>query len=84
MGEHSYVDETATASQSGRKSESRLLRMADLKARGIVANWTTLLRWIAAGNFPPGIKLGPNTRAWPEADIEAWLESKRSASNGGA
>jgi hypothetical protein len=54
-----------------------LLRFADLKARGIVNNWLTLKRWIEHQGFPPGIKLGPNSRAWPEGEIEAWLASRR-------
>ena len=43
------------------------LRFADLKARGIVGNWMTLRRWIEREGFPPGVKLGPNTRAWSES-----------------
>ena len=54
-----------------------LLRFADLKARGIVGNWPTLLRWIAAEGFPAGLALGPNSRAWPEAEVMAWLETRR-------
>jgi predicted DNA-binding transcriptional regulator AlpA len=67
------------AAQTGRKSESRLLRFSDLRERGVVANWTTLLRWIKAGNFPPGIKLGPNSRAWTDTSIEEWIASREAA-----
>jgi hypothetical protein len=58
-----------------------LLRFADLKARGIVQNWPTLLRWIACENFPPGKMLGPNTRAWTDAEVAAWLESRPAPRN---
>lgn len=61
----------------------RLVRFADMKERGIVTNWPTLLRWIDREGFPSGIKLGPNTRAWTEDEIEAWLEARRSASDAG-
>ena len=61
---------------SGRKSESRLLRVRDLKDRGIIYNWTTLHRWIANGQFPPGRYLGPNTRVWTEDEIAEWLASR--------
>jgi hypothetical protein len=61
-----------------------LLRFADLKARGIVANWPTLKRWIEREGFPPGLKLGPNTRAWPESEIEEWLAGRRTWSKEGA
>lgn len=53
-----------------------LLRFADLKARGIVANWVTLRKWIQHEGFPPGFMIGPNSRAWREADIESWLQSR--------
>jgi hypothetical protein len=52
------------------------LRFADLKARGIVGNWATLKRRIERDGFPPGRMLGPNTRAWPEDEIERWLASR--------
>jgi predicted DNA-binding transcriptional regulator AlpA len=54
----------------------RLLRFADLKKRNIVTNRPTLHRWIEREGFPPGMMLGENTRAWREADIEAWLASR--------
>jgi len=54
------------------------LRFADLKARGILGNWMTLRRWIEREGFPPGVKLGPNTRAWSESEIEEWLAGRRS------
>ncbi len=53
------------------------LRFPDLKARGIVNNWMTLRRWIEREGFPAGVKLGPNTRAWSESEIEAWLAERR-------
>jgi hypothetical protein len=69
----------------GRNTESRLFyRFADLKARGIVNNWVTLSRWIAKGDFPAGVYLGANTRAWPVKDVEAWLESRPAGKVGSA
>jgi predicted DNA-binding transcriptional regulator AlpA len=56
-----------------------LLKFKDLKAAGIVSNWTTLSRWIAKENFPQGIPIGPHTRAWTEQSINEWLAAK----NGG-
>jgi predicted DNA-binding transcriptional regulator AlpA len=53
-----------------------LLRFRDLKDRRIVSNHVTLGRWIEKEGFPPGMMLGPNTRVWREADIEAWLASR--------
>jgi predicted DNA-binding transcriptional regulator AlpA len=56
----------------------RYLRFADLKARGIVNNWPTLKRWIEREGFPPGIKLGRNTRAWTEDSVTEWLANRPS------
>jgi Prophage CP4-57 regulatory protein (AlpA) len=52
------------------------LRFRDLKARGIVNTWPTLKSRIERAGFPPGQKLGPNTRAWREDEVQAWLDSR--------
>jgi hypothetical protein len=54
----------------------KLLRFADLRARGIVTSWPMLRYRVAHNDFPPGIMLGANTRAWYEEDIEAWVASR--------
>jgi hypothetical protein len=62
----------------------KLLRFADLKAANLVGNWVTLRHWMREEDFPAGRLVGPNTRAWTEAEIEAWLAtrpSSRRASN---
>ena len=56
-----------------------LLRFEDLKARGIVRNWPCLNKWIAREGFPPGRKLGPQTRVWTEQEIEEWIASRPTA-----
>ncbi len=60
--------------------QPKLLRFADLKARGIVRNRATLSRWIRKINFPPGFMMGVNTRVWTEAEIAAWLVERARAS----
>ena len=57
----------------------RMLRFADLKARGIVNNWVTLRGWIEREGFPAGTLLGPNTRVWPEQEIADWIASRPTA-----
>lgn len=37
---------------------------------------STIRRWIAAGDFPQPIKLGPRRVAWRESDVSAWLATK--------
>ena len=56
------------------------LRFADLKARNIVRNHTTLSRWIRKLDFPPGVMIGPNSRAWTEEEIEEYEAKRRRAS----
>jgi predicted DNA-binding transcriptional regulator AlpA len=66
-----------TDAPTARNNESRLfLRFADLREMGIVANWTTLSRWIEKGDFPQGRYLGPNSRCWTVQEVEAWLASR--------
>lgn len=60
---------------------TKIIRFNDLKERGIVSNWQTLLRWIETEGFPPGRRLGPNTRCWTDAEIDAWIESRPVASD---
>jgi predicted DNA-binding transcriptional regulator AlpA len=52
------------------------LRYPDLEAAGIVRNWPGLQRLIKTHGFPRGVMLGANTRAWDEAEVEAWLASR--------
>jgi Prophage CP4-57 regulatory protein (AlpA) len=54
----------------------KLLRFADLRARGVIASWPMLRRRVERDGFPPGFKLGENTRAWDEAEVEAWIRSR--------
>ena len=58
----------------------KFLRFYDLKQRNIVRNWTTLTRLMREQDFPAGTRVGAQARAWDEAEVEAWLESRRIAS----
>jgi hypothetical protein len=58
---------------------SHWLRFRDLKDRGIINSWPILRRRIERDGFPPGRMLGPNTRAWSEAEVEAWIKSRPTA-----
>jgi hypothetical protein len=57
----------------------KLLRFSNLKAAGIVNNWPGLKRKIDRENFPLGRLIGPNTRAWTEEEVQAWLDSRPTA-----
>jgi hypothetical protein len=55
------------------------VRFRDLKAAGVVDNWTQLRRLIDTEGFPAGRYAGKNTRIWTAAEIEAWLDSRPQA-----
>jgi predicted DNA-binding transcriptional regulator AlpA len=54
----------------------RLLRFRDLKERGIINSWPMLKRRVERDGFPVGIMVGPNQRAWIEAEVDAWIKSR--------
>ncbi len=58
----------------------KFLRFNDLKQRNIARNWPTLVRLMNQQGFPTGIRIGAPARAWEEAEVEAWLETRRIAS----
>jgi predicted DNA-binding transcriptional regulator AlpA len=49
------------------------VRFRDLVDACIVGNWPTLSRLIDEQNFPAGVMLGKNTRAWRLDEVQAWL-----------
>jgi prophage regulatory protein len=52
----------------------RLLSRDDLKQKGIRFSRQHLHRLIRKGLFPRPVKLGEQTNAWPEREIDAWIE----------
>lgn len=54
-----------------------LLRFAELQARGIARNREQLRVLINDHGFPRGFLLTPNARVYDEAEVEAWLDSRR-------
>jgi hypothetical protein len=52
------------------------VRYAHLEAAGIVGSWTQLLRMIAEEDFPVGVLLSANVRAWRLDTITKWLEAR--------
>jgi Prophage CP4-57 regulatory protein (AlpA) len=53
-----------------------VFRFRDLQERGIVNSWPQLKRLQTLHDFPLGRMLSPNTRAWTEEEIDAWLASR--------
>jgi prophage regulatory protein len=52
----------------------RMLDISDLRERGIKFSRQHLHRLVASGKFPKPVKIGENTNAWPEAEIDAYLK----------
>ena len=57
----------------------KLIRYPDLVAKGIVNSRMTLKRLIDSQDFPPGVLITPNARAWDEAAVDAWIGSRPSS-----
>ena len=55
------------------------LRYEDLKSLGIPFSRVHIDRLQKAGHFPKKIKLGPNTAAYLEAEITAWIAARVAA-----
>jgi prophage regulatory protein len=56
-------------------------RLPQLKAR-LGVSGSSIWAWVKKGKFPAPIKLAENTTAWHLADIEAWEQSRITASQG--
>jgi predicted DNA-binding transcriptional regulator AlpA len=56
----------------------QLLRFKDLQALGITASWAGLRNLQDHQTFPSGRLLGPATRVWTAAEVNAWLASRPS------
>jgi predicted DNA-binding transcriptional regulator AlpA len=72
-----------TVENSREDASMKFLRFKDLKQRNVVRNWTTLMRLMREQDFPAGTRVGAQARAWDEAEVEAWLESRRIVSPAG-
>jgi prophage regulatory protein len=59
----------------------RMLGWDDLKARGIPWTRQHIYRLIRKGEFPPPVKLGPQTNVWPEPTIDRFLNDRVAARN---
>jgi hypothetical protein len=51
-------------------------RFSDLVEAGITDNWTHLLRLITAEEFPTGVMLSRNIRAWDVEEVRRWLAAR--------
>jgi predicted DNA-binding transcriptional regulator AlpA len=54
----------------------QLLRFKDLQSLSITASWASLKHLQEQQSFPSGRLLGPATRVWTTAEVNAWLASR--------
>jgi prophage regulatory protein len=59
-----------TAASHHPESSNRLLRMPDTRAVTGLGR-STVYRLVSQGLFPPPVKLGPRSVAWPAGEVEA-------------
>jgi prophage regulatory protein len=69
---------SALSSREGRgmgDTSTRMLRFPQVKER-VGYSRMHIDRMEKAGRFPKRVRLGPNSVAWVEAEIEAWLRER--------
>jgi prophage regulatory protein len=54
----------------------RMLTIDDLRAKGIKWSRQHIHRKVRRGEFPRPVKLGSSTNAWPESEVDAFLEAR--------
>jgi predicted DNA-binding transcriptional regulator AlpA len=57
----------------------KLIRYSDLVKKGVVNSRMTLKRLIDAQDFPTGRLITPNSRAWDEEEVDAWIAARPTA-----
>jgi predicted DNA-binding transcriptional regulator AlpA len=64
------------SAEDGATRLPKFVRFHDLRAVGIVSNWPQLYNLIDEYDFPPGVLLSPNIRAWDIEEVQRWLASR--------
>jgi len=68
-------------SQQSAAPSTQFLRLNHLKEL-LGVSGSSIWAWVKKGKFPKPVKLSENTTAWNAADVEAWSQSRISASQG--
>ncbi len=61
-----------TTPQPTDRTDDRLLRIADVRARTGLST-ATIYRRVGQGTFPPKIPMGPRTVGWYASEVGKWL-----------
>jgi len=59
----------------GARRPCRFLRIRDVAAR-IGVSIATTRRWVKSGTFPAQRRIGPNSVAWVESEIDDWCAAR--------
>lgn len=54
---------------------TRLLRRKSVEARTGLAR-STLYQMMQAGQFPKPVRIGGRAVAWPETEVDAWIDAR--------
>jgi len=54
---------------------TRLLRRKSVEARTGLAR-STLYQMMQAGQFPKPVRIGGRAVAWPEIEVDAWIDAR--------
>ena len=66
------------SSQNGRPLSPRVLKLPEVAER-TGKKRSSIYRDIAAGSFPPPVKLGERASGWLEHEINAWIAERIAA-----
>ncbi len=64
--------------EDDRNNPKVLLTRSDLHSMGIKLSNSSLLRAETRGAFPRRLRLSPATVCWDRAEVNAWLEARKS------
>ncbi|WP_182025730.1 AlpA family transcriptional regulator [Vibrio rotiferianus] len=54
----------------------RLIRLKEVMSKTGLGR-STVYDYISEGQFPESVKLGPRAVGWVEAEVDAWIRSRR-------
>ncbi len=61
----------------------RLLRLPEVETL-VGLRKSAIYAGMKSGDFPACVKLGPRAAAWPESEIQAWIQTRIRASRRGS
>ncbi len=72
------MEPKTTLQEDARNDPKVLLARSDLHRMGIKLSNSSLLRAESRGAFPRRLRISPATVCWDRAEIESWLQARKS------